>query len=65
MISDNERVRICRFLILIFLLAEPDNWFFINLIGLDIRKIQALRRELNEFHRNIISPANMLVPYII
>ena len=47
MIRDNKKVRVAVFLISIFLLSEPDNRFFINVIVLDICKIQALRRELN------------------
>ena len=47
MIRDNKKVRVAVFLISIFLLSEPDNRFFINVIVLDICKIQALRHELN------------------
>ena len=47
MIRDNKKVRVAVFLISFFLLSEPDNRFFINVIVLDICKIQALRRELN------------------
>ena len=47
LVSENERRRVAVFFNFDILLSEPDNRFFINLIVLDICKIQALRRELN------------------